>query len=162
MSDFKVVKLVDPPVVLQFSGGVNPTGPYNVATAYATGDSVSFNGNSYVALQATIGNLPTNTTFWQLLAEKGDTGATGATGSFDETFETVSKNLTSWNYSLNYTLGDLTSIVYTNGVDTITKTLYYTSGNLTSIVLSGDTPAGIDLTKTLIYTTGNLTGVTYS
>lgn len=160
MSDFKVVKLVDPAVVLQFSGGINPTGPYNGATAYATGDSVSYLGGSYVALQATTGNLPTNTTFWQLLAEKGDTGATG--DSFQETFETVSKNIKSWNYSLNYTLGELTSIIYTDGVDTITKTLYYTTGDLTSIVLSGDTPTGIDLTKTLTYTTGNLTGVTYS
>lgn len=78
------------------------------------------------------------------------------------TFESVSQNLKSWNYSLNYTLGELTSIVYTDGVNTITKTLYYTTGDLTSIVLSGDTPAGIYLTKTLTYTTGNLTGVTYS
>lgn len=155
-NEFKIVKLLDPAVVLQFNGGINPTGAYDGATAYATGDSVSYLGGSYVALQATTGNLPTNTTFWQLLAEKGDTG------SFEETFETVSKNLTSWNYTLNYTLGDLTSIVYTNGVDIITKTLYYTTGDLTSIVLSGDTPAGIDLTKTLTYTSGDLTGVTYS
>jgi hypothetical protein len=159
MSDFKIVKLVDPAVILQFSGGINPTGPYNGATAYATGDSVSYLGGSYTAIQAGTGNLPTNTSFWQLLAEKGDTGTTGA---FTETFEIVSKNLNSWNYSLNYTLGNLTSIIYTDGVDTITKTLYYTTGDLTSIELTGDTPAGITLVKTLTYTTGNLTGIAYS
>jgi len=160
MSDFKIVKLVDPAVVLQFNGGINATGPYNAVTAYATGDSVSYLGSSYVALQATTGNLPTDTLYWQLLAEKGDTGDTGS--SFQEYFETVSKNLNSWNYSLNYTLGELTSIIYTDGVDTITKTLYYTSGDLTSIVLSGDTPTGIDLTKTLTYTGDQLTAVVYT
>jgi hypothetical protein len=56
----------------------------------------------------------------------------------------------------------LTSIVYTLPVGTITKTLNYTLGTLTSIVLSGDTPAGIDLTKTLGYTGSELTSITYS
>lgn len=83
-------------------------------------------------------------------------------GSATESFETVSKNLKSWGGTLNYTGGVLTSIVYTDGVDTITKTFNYTSGVLTSVVLSGDTPAGIDLTKTLGYTSGDLTSITYS
>lgn len=86
----------------------------------------------------------------------------GGGGSAAETFETVSKNLKSWGGVLNYTNGVLTSIVYTDGVDTITKTLNYTNTVLTSIVLSGDTPAGIDLTKTLGYTNGSLTSITYS
>jgi hypothetical protein len=80
----------------------------------------------------------------------------------EETFETVNKNLKSWDYALNYTGVNLTSIVYTSGADTITKTLNYTGTDLTSIVLSGDTPSGIDLTKTLSYTGADLTGVAYS
>ena len=64
------------PVQLLFSGGVTPQGAYNSGTTYATGDSVSYNGASYVAIQATTGNLPTNTTYWQILAEKGDDEAT--------------------------------------------------------------------------------------
>jgi hypothetical protein len=83
-------------------------------------------------------------------------------GGSAETFETVSKNLKTYPASLNYTLGVLTSIVYTLPVGTITKTLNYTLGTLTSIVLSGDTPAGIDLTKTLGYTGSELTSITYS
>jgi hypothetical protein len=79
------------------------------------------------------------------------------------TFETVSKNLSSYNWAFNYTGVDLTSIVYTiPSVWTITKTLNYTSWVLTSIVLSGNTPGGIALTKTLWYTSGVLTSVTYS
>jgi len=84
------------------------------------------------------------------------------TDGLSEQYETVSKNLKSYPYALNYTGSDLTSIVYTLPSGTITKTLNYTSGVLTSIVLSGDTPSGIDLTKTLSYTGTDLTGVAYS
>lgn len=82
--------------------------------------------------------------------------------SYQETFETVSKNLRSWGYVLNYSSGVLTSIVYSLGPLTITKTLNYQSGLLTSIVLSGDTPGGISLTKTLTYSSGVLTSISYS
>jgi hypothetical protein len=88
--------------------------------------------------------------------------SSGGGGGLAETFETVSKNLKSWDGTFNYVEGALSSIVYTDGVDTITKTFNYTTGVLTSIVLSGDTPAGIDLTKTLGYTSGDLTSITYS
>lgn len=86
----------------------------------------------------------------------------GSTGGLGEEFETVSKNLKSYPYTLNYTAGVLTSIVYTLPSGSITKTLNYTAGLLTSVVLSGDTPSGIDLTKTLSYTGSDLTGVVYS
>lgn len=79
-----------------------------------------------------------------------------------QTFETVSKNLKGNPYALNYTSGNLTSIVYTLTSGTITKTLNYTGTKLTSIVLSGDTPNGIHLTKTLSYTGDTLTAITYS
>jgi hypothetical protein len=84
-------------------------------------------------------------------------GASGSGGT--PTFETVAKNLDASGATLNYTSGNLTSVVYANG---ITKTLNYTSGDLTSVVLSGATPGGIDLTKTLSYSGGDLTGISYS
>jgi hypothetical protein len=78
-------------------------------------------------------------------------------------FETVSKNLSARPYTLNYTSGVLTSIVYDlGGGQSITKTLGYTSGALTSVTLSGNTPGGITLVKTLTYTSGTLTGISYS
>ena len=76
-----------------------------------------------------------------------------------DTFETVSKNLDASGAVLAYSSGNLASITYANGV---VKTLNYTGDTLTSVVLSGATPAGIDLTKTLTYTGDDLTGVTYS
>lgn len=74
-------------------------------------------------------------------------------------FETVSSGLEAYNKTLTYTSDTLTSITYSNG---ITKTLNYTGDKLTSVVLSGSTPAGIDLTKTLNYTGDTLTGVVYT
>lgn len=87
---------------------------------------------------------------------KYDLGGSGATNSF----ETVSTNLSAYDYTLNYNgNGDVTSIVYSNGV---TKTLNYTGDDVTSIVLSGSTPSGISLTKTLTYSSGDVVGITYS
>jgi phage host-nuclease inhibitor protein Gam len=78
------------------------------------------------------------------------------------TFESVSKNLRSYPYALNYTGSSLTSIVYTLPSGIITKTLNYSGDTLTSIVLSGDTPSGISLTKTLNWSGDTLTAITYS
>lgn len=78
-------------------------------------------------------------------------------------FESVSKNLKSNAYALNYTAGKLTSIVYTiPSVGIITKTLNYSGSKLTSVVLSGSVPSGILLTKTLTYTGNALTSILYS
>jgi len=55
-------------------------GTYSGATAYTVGDFVDYNGSSYACIANSTGNLPTDTDFWALLAEKGDTGDTGAQG----------------------------------------------------------------------------------
>ena len=49
-----------------------PKGEYSPTTPYTLLDSVSYQGSSYVAMGSTTGNLPTNTTYWQLLASGGD------------------------------------------------------------------------------------------
>lgn len=94
---------------------------------------------------------------------QGNDGETGPAGtSYQEQFETVSKNLKSWNYSLSYSFNVLSSIVYTSGSESVTKTFNYIGGNLASVVLTGDTPSGIFLTKTFIYSGENLTSIAYS
>jgi hypothetical protein len=80
-----------------------------------------------------------------------------------EQFETVSKNLRSYPYTLTYGVDGVDAITYDLGGGLeIVKTFNYTLGVLTSIVLSGDTPAGVDLTKTFSYTGVDLTSVSYS
>lgn len=78
-------------------------------------------------------------------------------------FETVSNNLVNYPYDINYSMGDVSSIVYDLGNSlSITKTFNYTGSDITSIVLSGDVPDGIPLTKILTYTLGDVTGIAYT
>lgn len=81
---FRLVKLLDAINNLVVTGGLVPKGAYNAGTDYAVGDSVSYNGSSYVMYSdASAGTLPTNTTYWMVLANKGDTGSAGASGAND-------------------------------------------------------------------------------
>lgn len=64
---------------------ITPKGAYDVSATYERLDVVTYSGSSYMALQKTIGNLPTNTTYWELLASKGDTGNTGSQGPKGDT-----------------------------------------------------------------------------
>ncbi|USK56580.1 hypothetical protein LIS82_08955 [Cytobacillus solani] len=47
---------------------------YNNLTEYKRNNVVSYRGSSYMAKQNTLGNLPTDNTFWGLIAEKGEQG----------------------------------------------------------------------------------------
>lgn len=81
----------------------------------------------------------------------------------EDQFETVSKNLRSYNYEIFYTGGgNIDYIEYNTGAGTITKTFNYSGDLITSIVLSG-TIAGIDLTKSFMYDINdNIELVSYS
>lgn len=61
--------------------GIKNMGEYDSQTEYEKLNVVTYQGSSYCALRDTVGNLPTNTDYWQLYAQKGDIGATGATGA---------------------------------------------------------------------------------
>lgn len=49
----------------------NWKGAYAGGTAYAVDDVVSYNGTSYVCILASTGNLPTNATYWNVMAQGG-------------------------------------------------------------------------------------------
>lgn len=66
---------------IQGDSGLLWRGPYDGLTAYLVDDAVSYQGSSYIAILGGTGNLPTNTTYWQLIASKGDDGADGAAGA---------------------------------------------------------------------------------
>ena len=55
-------------------------GEYDAEANYEKLNVVSYNGSSYCAKTSTQGNLPTNTDYWDLMAEKGDKGDTGDDG----------------------------------------------------------------------------------
>lgn len=85
-----------------------------------------------------------------------------STGS-TETFESVSKNIKSYPYTIAYSGGDVSTITYDLGGGLeVVKTFGYTSGDVTTVTLSGDTPAGIDLIKTISYSGGAVDNIVYS
>lgn len=57
-----------------------PKGDYDPTVTYELLDIVSYNGSSYIAKGTTTGNLPTNTTYWQLSAYRGQ--ASNLAGNF--------------------------------------------------------------------------------
>jgi len=57
-------------------------GVWSSGTTYVSQDAVQYNGSTYGALQnVPLATLPTNVTFWQLIAEKGVDGANGIDGA---------------------------------------------------------------------------------
>lgn len=57
--------------------GIKNMGVYDSQTPYEKLNVVTYNGSSYCALKNSKGVAPTNTEYWQLYAEKGDTGPQG-------------------------------------------------------------------------------------
>ena len=61
-------------------------GTWDNLTAYAAQDAVYHQGETYVArIDVPAGTAITNTTFWQLVAKKGDTGPAGADATVNST-----------------------------------------------------------------------------
>lgn len=54
--------------------------PYNNTTNYVPLNKVVYNGSTYVCKAASTGNIPTETTFWTLVSQKGDKGDKGDIG----------------------------------------------------------------------------------
>jgi hypothetical protein len=50
-------------------------GNYAAETAYVINDAVFYDGSSYICVLDSSGNLPTNTTYWNLMAQQGAAGA---------------------------------------------------------------------------------------
>lgn len=60
---------------------INWLGPWSNLTAYVINDAVENDGSSYICTEAHTNQEPPNVTYWDLMAQKGDTGATGAAGA---------------------------------------------------------------------------------
>jgi hypothetical protein len=99
----QIVKLIGQPTPVIVTGGFVPRGAYNAETDYAVGDSVDYLGSSYVMFNdAGAGTVPTNTTYWQVLANKGATGTTGDTGETGATGSDGEGLVGGWIYFPNY------------------------------------------------------------
>lgn len=66
---------------------------YNASTSYVTDDQVVYSNNLYRAKQNTTGNLPTNSTYWELLGNYTGLGAmVGDHASFISAINTITAN----------------------------------------------------------------------
>lgn len=63
---------------------------YSATKAYAVGNKVSYQGSSYVCIQAGTGTLPTDTAYWTLIAAKGVDGK-GAGDMLAATYDPTGK-----------------------------------------------------------------------
>jgi hypothetical protein len=88
----------------------------------------------------------------------------GFTSQLPITFETLSKNLPAYPYSVNYVSGAISNVVYTiPSSGTVTKAFTYAlSGLITGISLAGPGLGTAIYTKNLSYTGTSLSGATYS
>jgi hypothetical protein len=59
---------------------MNWQGPYDPLVTYRVNDTVGYNNSSYICILASTGNLPTDTTYWDLLALEGGPGSNGIDG----------------------------------------------------------------------------------
>ena len=84
-------------------------GIWDSSTTYQVNDLVEYNGSSYIAIAVNSDTVPTNTSFWNLVAEEGAQGPTGPTGPTGP----VGMNWTgAWSSTTAYAVGDG---VYQNG-----------------------------------------------
>ena len=111
---------------------------YSGATTYSVDDALFYNGSSYRCILESTGNLPTNTTYWALIAQKGldgegsgdmlasvydPTGIAGDAFDMDNMVEGTNNKLvssaekTAWNDKLDDITGE--SIADLSDVDSI-------------------------------------------
>jgi len=118
--------------------GFTPQGAWSSATAYVANDVVSYNGSSYIAIQASTNQNPASATaYWMVSANKGDTGAAGTGDVTTNTAQTITGKKTfdgsgvlsaKFDNTLEANTISATAATGTIAYDILTQSLlYYTS-----------------------------------
>ena len=133
--------------------GILPVGAWSAGTAYEYLNAVTNNGSSYLALQdVPAGTALSNTSYWMLIAEKGDTiqsvDKTGTSGLVDTYTITLSSGAT---FTFTVTNGE-------KGDTGATGATGPTGNGIQSIYKTGT--SGLVDTYTILYTNGQTTEFT--
>lgn len=138
--------------------GFTPEGAWSSGATYATNDVVSYNGSSYLAIQASTNQNPaTQTAYWMVLAAKGEAGTgissitagTGLSGgtittsgtiAIDSTVATLTGSQTLTNKTLtNPSVNNYTEGVVAIGTVTSSNTIALTNGTVQTATLTAST-----------------------
>jgi len=146
-------------------------GAYSGATAYVANDVVSYNNSTYICILASTGNLPTNTTYWNLMALAGSgTGdvvgpAGGSTDSvlavYDGTSGKLLKNSTMPISSVGY-IGSPQSTNTTVAASDAGKHIYFTGGSTATLTVNTNATTPIDVGTTILVVNNNSGNLTIS
>jgi len=91
---------------------------YVASASYATGDFVEYNSKLYEAKQATTGNIPTNTTYWELLGDF--TSITGLVSANTAAVSSLDTRVTSAEGTISSQASSLTSLTTTSASQGVT------------------------------------------
>jgi hypothetical protein len=153
-------------------------GAYNGATAYVANDVVSYNNSTYICILASTGNLPTNATYWSLMAAAGAGDVVGPASStdsvlavYDGTTGKLLKNSTMPISSVGYIGSPQVSggaTAYTLALTDAGDHVYFTGGSTATLTVPTNATVAFPIGTTILAlnnNSGNLTisgaGVTF-
>jgi hypothetical protein len=114
-------------------------GTYNALTDYIINDGVSFNGSSYICKLASTGNLPTDTTYWDVLASMGNPGVSGISGSLTTPFTSQ----TTVAVAHNFNAYPAVQVINDSWAVIIPLSITHNSANQFTVVFTGSTSGNI-------------------
>ena len=144
-------------------------GAYAGGTTYYPNDVATYNGSTYVCILQSTGNLPTNTTYWSVLASKGTDGTNGEV--------TLSTAQTLTNKTISASNNTLTGPDGTNQVGYIGapqstnttvaasdagKHIYITGGSTATLTVNTNATTAIDIGTTILVVNNNSGNLTIS
>lgn len=138
-------------------------GAWSGTATYAILDVVTANGSSYLAKTAVpAGTQVTNTTYWQLIAAKGDKGntgeITGASATINDSFGTPSVTVTPGGTSTERTFAFSFANLKGNGIESIEKTGTSGAVDTYTITFSDGTTTTFDVTNGSVTSVDGKTG----
>lgn len=153
-------------------------GAYAGGTTYYPNDIATYNGSSYICILQSTGNLPTNATYWSVLAQAGSGDVTGPASStdnvlavYDGTTGKLLKNSTMPISSVGYIGSPQVSggaSAYTLALADAGDHVYFTGGSTATLTVPTNATVAFPIGTTILAlnnNSGNLTisgaGVTF-
>jgi hypothetical protein len=161
---------------LGYAASMKWRGAYDNGTAYVINDAVSYQSSSYICILASTGNVPTNATYWSVLALKGTDGEVTLSTAQTLTNKTISaSNNTLTGPDGTTQVGYLSSPQVSGGSSAYTLVLgdagdhvWFTGGSTATLTVPTDSSVAFPTGTTILAlnnNSGNLTisgaGVTF-